>query len=642
MRIRSFLHKWKLVFLVSLLLATVMSGISLAATFDLTAGIVNKTLPDGSTVTMWGFGLNGSPITVPGPALVVNPADPTLTINLTNNLPVPISIVIPGLTPAMSPTFVDTGTVPYTIVSTGYRTTGDVTSKVISFTIETPANGTGTYTWTNVKPGTYLYQSGTNPAVQVQMGLYGMLKKDAAAGFAYTGKAYDVEVPLLFSEIDPNLVSAIANGDYINIPASVPSPVPGQPQVTSTIDYAPAYFFINGKSYDPSTSVPIPAGNVGQKVLLRFLNAGLRTHVPVLLDSHMSIIAQDGNPNTYSKEQYSVILPAGKTIDAIFAPQTPGIYPVFDRRLDLSDASYPGGTYEIPEGGMITKLQVGGTIEAPVATDDIYSVNRDNTLIVPAPGVLTNDSGTGPLTVSLVPGTGPLNGTLMLSANGSFTYTPNPGYSGQNSFQYTANNSGGSSPATVTIMVINNTPPVANAQSVATNEDTAVSITLTATDAENDSLTYSIVTSPGNGTLTGTPPNITYIPSANFNGGDSFTFKANDGSADSNVAIVTITVSPVNDAPVAVDDYATTTKNTPIIINILANDYDVDSTINPATVAITTPPTRGGTVQIVTNGVLFTPKNNWTGTDVFRYTVKDNVGGLTSNTATVRVNVVKK
>jgi len=631
----------------SLLLVMAMSGISQAATFNLRADITTVTI-NGTDITMWGFACesalapavcpNPGVVTVPGPELVVEPADTTLTINLTNNLPVPISIVIPGQKPVISsltsPAWND-GT-------EGSRT--NTSQRVRSFTQEAANGGTAIYTWNNLKPGTYLYQSGTNPAVQVQMGLYGAMKKNTAIGEAYTGKTYTSEVTLVLSEIDPILVTAIANGNYLNIPASVFPPVPGQ-QVTSTIDYAPKYFLINGETYRTAT-LPITAGDAGQKTLIRFLNAGLRTHVPVLLDSHMSIIAQDGNPNTYSKEQYSVILPAGKTIDAIFSPQTPGIYPVFDRRLDLSDASYPGGTYEIPEGGMITKLQVGGTIEAPVATDDIYSVNRDNTLIVPAPGVLGNDAGTGPLTASLVPGSGPLNGTLTLNANGSFEYVPTPSYSGTDTFQYTANNAGGASPAaTVRIDVINNTPPVADDDGPYTvTEDATLTVVAPGilgndTDVDPNSLTALLVTGPANGALTlNGDGSFTYSPNPNFNGSDSFMYKANDGSIDSNVATVTISVTAVNDAPVAVDDYAATPKNTPIIINILANDYDVDSTINPDTVAITTPPTRGGTVQIVTNGVLFTPKRNWRGTDVFKYTVQDDIE-LTSNIATVRVNV---
>jgi hypothetical protein len=85
---------------------------------------------------------------------------------------------------------------------------------------------------------------------------------------------------------------------------------------------------------------------------------------------------------------------------------------------------------------------------------------------------------------------------------------------------------------------------------VSTNEDTAKVIVLSASDSDSDPLTYQVVTNPANGSLTGTAPNLTYTPNANFNGSDSFTFKANDGYADSLAATVSITVAAVNDAPV--------------------------------------------------------------------------------------------
>jgi hypothetical protein len=94
-----------------------------------------------------------------------------------------------------------------------------------------------------------------------------------------------------------------------------------------------------------------------------------------------------------------------------------------------------------------------------------------------------------------------------------------------------------------------NEAPVADSQSVTTNEDTAKAITLTGSDANGDTLTFSVVTQPAHGTLSGTAPNLTYTPNANYNGSDSFTFKANDGSADSNTATVSITINAVNDAP---------------------------------------------------------------------------------------------
>jgi hypothetical protein len=96
-----------------------------------------------------------------------------------------------------------------------------------------------------------------------------------------------------------------------------------------------------------------------------------------------------------------------------------------------------------------------------------------------------------------------------------------------------------------------NHPPIASDQSVNTDEDKPVSITLIATDEDGDSLTYSIVANPANGSLTGTPPNVTYTPNTNYNGADTFTFKANDGKTDSNIATVSITINSVNDPPAA-------------------------------------------------------------------------------------------
>src|SRR4029453_4948655 len=107
-----------------------------------------------------------------------------------------------------------------------------------------------------------------------------------------------------------------------------------------------------------------------------------------------------------------------------------------------------------------------------------------------------------------------------------------------------------------------NDAPVASSESVTTDEDTAKTITLAATDAEASTLTYTSVPPPQHGPLSGTAPALTYTPAANYNGPDSFTFKGNDGTVDSNIATVTITVSSVNDAPVASDESVTTDEDT--------------------------------------------------------------------------------
>ena len=105
-----------------------------------------------------------------------------------------------------------------------------------------------------------------------------------------------------------------------------------------------------------------------------------------------------------------------------------------------------------------------------------------------------------------------------------------------------------------------------NDLTVSTNEDTPTPITLTGSDAENNALTFTVVTLPAHGTLTGTAPNLTYSPAANYNGPDSLTYKVNDGRVDSATATVSISVTPVNDAPVAGSQTVTTVEDTAVAI----------------------------------------------------------------------------
>ena len=189
-----------------LVLVSVMAGpASAVTTFNMTAGPTTKTMPGGAVVNMWGFGLTSTDVDgtvtpgdgivkVPGDPLVVPPGETEVIISLTNNLPEPVSLMILGqqMTPGGGPVWADGSTGPPS--ATVMRTAGDFTSRVRSFAHEAdPLGGTATYTWTNFKAGTYLLQSGTNPAKQVQMGLYAAVKKDNAPGQAYPGVAYTKE-----------------------------------------------------------------------------------------------------------------------------------------------------------------------------------------------------------------------------------------------------------------------------------------------------------------------------------------------------------------------------------------------------------------------------------------------------------------
>jgi VCBS repeat-containing protein len=255
--------------------------------------------------------------------------------------------------------------------------------------------------------------------------------------------------------------------------------------------------------------------------------------------------------------------------------------------------------------------------------------------------VLTNDTDAEGNALTSVVVSDVAHGTLALNANGSFTYTPTANYDGPDSFTYKANDGSlDSNAATVAITIVAvNDAPIANSQTVATDEDTAKAITLTATDVEGSPLTYTIVAAPAHGTLSGTAPALTYTPAANYNGADNFTFKANDGALDSNVATVAISVVAVNDAPVAANDSYSIDEDTSLTVaapGLLANDTDIDSTT--LTAAVVTAPAHG-TLALAANGSFtYTPAANYNGPDSFTY--KANDGALDSNLATVWITVV--
>ncbi|MCB0163959.1 MAG: tandem-95 repeat protein, partial [Anaerolineae bacterium] len=196
---------------------------------------------------------------------------------------------------------------------------------------------------------------------------------------------------------------------------------------------------------------------------------------------------------------------------------------------------------------------------------------------------------------------------------------------------------GDSSSDTVLINVANH-EPVADDQNLSVDEDTALSVTLTASDDDDDALSYAVLSQPSNGTLSGTAPDLTYTPFGNFNGSDSFTFKVNDGLADSNEATVDITVDPVNDAPVALADTVVTDEDTAVEVDVQANDNagpaDEDQTLT--TTDVTDP--ADGSAEINADGtVTYTPDSNFNGSDSFDYTVCDSDDDCATATVTVLV-----
>ena len=185
-----------------------------------------------------------------------------------------------------------------------------------------------------------------------------------------------------------------------------------------------------------------------------------------------------------------------------------------------------------------------------------------------------------------------------------------------------------------------NDAPLADDQSVTTQEDTAKTITLVATDPDDDNLTYKIESSPANGSLTGEAPNLVYTPDADFNGDDSFTFTANDGDLDSEQATISISITPVNDAPIAADDTVTRTDWDSFDIDVLANDSDVDG--DPLTIIGAVGASGVSNVSFTETTLTYTPNNGFVGEVTIEYTIEDNRGATDSARVLVNVEVLEE
>ena len=185
-----------------------------------------------------------------------------------------------------------------------------------------------------------------------------------------------------------------------------------------------------------------------------------------------------------------------------------------------------------------------------------------------------------------------------------------------------------------------NQPPTADSQRVTTPEDTPVGITLTGSDPDGNTLTYMVIDGPSNGRLSGRAPDLTYSPDGNFCGRDSFTFRVNDGTVDSDrVAVVSIDVTCVNDPPFAQPDSKVTPEDTPLLNEVLPPAVDPDGGPAPLSYALVGGPMVGASVALSPNGTyIYSPAPNFTGLDSFTYSVSD--GGVEpSNVATVTIDV---
>ncbi|TLM72285.1 MAG: tandem-95 repeat protein, partial [Actinobacteria bacterium] len=269
-----------------------------------------------------------------------------------------------------------------------------------------------------------------------------------------------------------------------------------------------------------------------------------------------------------------------------------------------------------------------------------YSTAEDVSLSVPATqGLLLNDTDADgdALTASLY--TQAANGTVTVNSNGSYTYTPKRDWSGTDTFRYRATDTSGnaSAPATATVTVTPvNDAPVAVDDAGACDEDASASgdVLDNDSDVDGDELLASVVTGPAHGALDlAADGSYTYTPAANWNGTDSFTYEASDGSL-SDEAQVTISVAPVNDAPVAVDDAGACDEDASASGDVLDNDSDVDG--DELLASVVTGPAHGALDLAADGSYTYTPAANWNGTDSFTYSASD---GSLSDEAQVTIVV---
>ncbi len=276
-----------------------------------------------------------------------------------------------------------------------------------------------------------------------------------------------------------------------------------------------------------------------------------------------------------------------------------------------------------------------GATTPPVAVDGSATGPEDSAIT----GHLeVNSSGDLPLQYTVR--TAPASGTVSIEdATGLFTYTPLPDFSGSDTFTFTATDGNGeSNTATITITVTPvNDVPVATGSAITLDEDTAATGQLSATDADGDTLAFTLATPPARGTVAIAPAgSFTYTPTADANGTDTFTYTVSDGTATSTPATVTVTINPVNDPPVADNTAITVDQGAALNGNLTASDRDGD----PLTFILVSTPAKGS-VHLATDGSFtYQANDDATGTDTFSFKVSDEKAESSPATVTVNINEV--
>ncbi|EKY4194298.1 tandem-95 repeat protein, partial [Vibrio harveyi] len=330
------------------------------------------------------------------------------------------------------------------------------------------------------------------------------------------------------------------------------------------------------------------------------------------------------------------------TITAASVPAEQGTVTIVDGKLVFTPAENFNGdatiSYTISDGQLTDDATVAVTVnpvnDAPVAVNDTVATDEDTAVTI---DVLANDSDPENDTLTITAASVPAEQGTVTIVDGKLVFTPAENFNGDATISYTISDGQLTDDATVAVTVnpVNDAPVAVN-DTVATDEDTAVTIDVLANDSdpENDQLTITNASVPAEqGTVAIVDGKLVFTPAENFNGDATISYTVSDGELTDD-ATVAVTVNPVNDAPVAVNDTVATDEDTAVTIDVLANDSDPEN--DQLTITNASVPAEQGTVAIVDGKLVFTPAENFNGDATISYTISD---GQLTNDATVAVTV---
>lgn len=286
-------------------------------------------------------------------------------------------------------------------------------------------------------------------------------------------------------------------------------------------------------------------------------------------------------------------------------------------------------------------ITVNPTDDPVTAVNDVVTTNEDTSVTL---NVLANDTyidGLGSVTIISQPS----NGTATYNATtGVLTYKPNPNTNGEDTLVYRITDADGDYADATVVVTVNpmNDAVFAIDETATTNEDTAVTVNVLANDVVPDggpTVTITPLPTTAKGTaVVNTDGTITFTPYANVNGTQTVNYTVTDADGSVDTGVLTITITPVDEPMTANADSATTDEDTPVTINVLANDSAPDGP--PVVTAVSTDPNQGTAVINANGTITYTPKPNTFGAQKFTYTVVDADGDVSTAIVTVTVKAI--